>query len=189
MDCLEQGSRGSILQFMPFTMVSPILLPGCRVLWSAGPMGQTGTSRGVPLPGSRGSSTVVSQLCLSSLRTGFGAGESVHHVQSQNCPGHHGSQPAPGPPRCCQGHRCAVSGASPFCRAGEGCRAAAGKSMRTWMLGWDWDAWDSLSVAAGSAWPCPGAASLCVRPPRGIPLLPRDGLTETETNPLLFFYN
>lgn len=29
-DCLEQGSRGSILQFMPFTMVSPT--PG-TLLW------------------------------------------------------------------------------------------------------------------------------------------------------------
>lgn len=43
--------------------------------------------------------------------------------------------------------------------------------MRTWMLGWDWDAGDSLSVT-GLALP-----GVC------IPLLPRDGLLETETTP------
>lgn len=78
-----------------------ILLHGCRVLCDTGLMGQTGTSRGVLLPGSHVSSAVVSQLCFFSLRVGFRAGESVHHVQSQNCPGHHGSQPAPGPPCRC----------------------------------------------------------------------------------------
>lgn len=46
-DCLEQGSRGSILQFMPFTMVSPTpgaLLPARRVLGCC-PTGREGTFR------------------------------------------------------------------------------------------------------------------------------------------------
>lgn len=50
-DCLEQGSRGSILQFMPFTMVSPAGALSFSLVagWS-----------GVLLPSSRGSSSAAS---------------------------------------------------------------------------------------------------------------------------------
>ncbi|XP_068775008.1 mediator of RNA polymerase II transcription subunit 24 isoform X3 [Struthio camelus] len=142
------------------------------------------------------------------LHHGFRAGESIHHVQSQNCPGHYGPQPAPGSPRRCEGHRCLVSTASPFGRAGEGCRAAAGKRQRLLSP----PVCSSLDGGLGQGTPgkaspsprtrpghaqlpraelaAAGAAFLCVWPP-GIALisLPRAGHAETETNPLLFFSN
>lgn len=68
-------------------------------------------------------------ICVPPLPpAGFRTGESVHHVQPQDRPGHHGSQPAPGAPRRRQGHRGAVSGAHSLCPHGRGgSRAAAGK--------------------------------------------------------------
>lgn len=115
-DCLEQGSHGSILQFMPFTMVSPPLRSAPRARDALGMGRAWGECGGAALSSALCSSTLRCQLCSSSS-PGFRVGESVHHVQSQNRPGHHRSGAAPGPPRRCQSHRCTVSMALPLlCR-------------------------------------------------------------------------
>ena len=108
-DCLEQGSRGSILQFMPFTTVSappppaqpaPVQLRAgqqvsgeLRVQWPVG--------RGLFPQASRPSPPGSAAVCL----TGIGTGEGVGHVQPQGSSGHHGPQPALGPPGGRQSHR------------------------------------------------------------------------------------
>lgn len=118
-DCLEQGSRGSILQFMPFTTVSasrqgrgwPHLLEqrGLACFSRAENSAASPQSReGAPfLPQHRTHHEVAPvSSCLSVA--GIGTGEGISHVQPQGGSGHHGPQLAAGPPGGCQSHCCTL---------------------------------------------------------------------------------
>lgn len=104
--CLEQDSRGSILQFMPFTTVSTQGAAGVTHRERRGhPQRKEGSSSSGVTP----RSSVRVRLSVA----GIGTGKGVCYVQPQGCSGHHRPQPAPGTAGGCQSHCCTLRSSEP----------------------------------------------------------------------------
>lgn len=117
-DCLEQGSRGSILQFMPFTTVSTLNTQRAAAGLSRGGV------QGHPSQGERGLPPGTSHShelpCVHLSVAGIRIGKDVCHVQPQGGSGHHRPQPSSGPPGGCQSHCCTLRALEWQRVAGEG---------------------------------------------------------------------